>query len=552
MFRRRGIEYYLVGGRAFFAQQEVYDVVNLCAFLNDPEDAIALVGVLRSPFFSLSDDTLVALAGFERPLRESLREPPPPDLPEGQKEQVRLAARLLDELLRKKDRLPLAQLLELAVERTGYDASQLHEFLGRRKVANLRKLIDMARQFDRSGRGTLSDFAQRLRDSISEETVEELAATHPEISNVVRLMTIHQAKGLEFPVVIVADMDRPSRGPEGKAIYHREFGPLLPPPVAGLEEPRHLALEMNRYIEKREDEAESLRVLYVALTRAADYLILSSGLDAKGRPHSLWMKHLAAHFDLQTGLPKGDPYLGTTLKKKGATAAIPEIHVHHSAPDLAKVSSRKSKTAPLSEFREIVEEGESGSLPPLMRPLPAARTATPRFSVSAIEQADSLSHGSASPWPDFVDPLDEEERRDRDDPTLLGTLVHNVIDRLPWTLRKKGGSPSERPDAAEIAGIVNAALRGLPPSDSRNISAEAAVRRVQAFVESDLWSELAGAQRWFREIDFLLPWPLSSAFETEQAIISGQIDCLVQTAQGTWKIIDYKTGRIPGGIRRAL
>ncbi len=552
MFRRRGIEYYLVGGRAFFAQQEVYDVVNLCAFLNDPEDAIALVGVLRSPFFSLSDDTLVALAGFERPLRDSLQEPPPPDLPEGQKEQVRHAALLLDELLRKKDRLPLAQLLELAVERTGYDASQLHEFLGRRKVANLRKLIDMARQFDRSGRGTLSDFAHRLRDSISEETVEELAATHPEISNVVRLMTIHQAKGLEFPVVIVADMDRPSRGPEGKAVYHREFGPLLPPPVAGLEEPRHVALEMNRYIEKREDEAESLRVLYVALTRAADYLILSGGLDAKGRPHSLWMKHLAVHFDLQTGLPKGDPYLGTTLKKKGATAAIPEIRVHHSAPDLATVPSRKSKTAPLSEFREIVEEGESGSLPPLMRPLPTARTATPQFSVSAIEQADALLHGSAVRWPVFVDPLDEEERRDRDDPTVLGTLVHNVIDRLPWTLRKKGDSPSERPDAAEIAGIVNAALRGLPPSDARNISAEVALRRVQAFVESDLWSELAGAQRWFREIEFLLPWPLSSAFESEQAIISGQIDCLVQTAQGAWKIIDYKTGRIPEGDPAAL
>ena len=443
MFRRRGIEYYLVGGRAFFAQQEVYDVVNLCAFLNDPEDAIALVGVLRSPFFSLSDDTLVALAGFERPLRESLQEPPPPDLPEGQKEQVGHAARLLDELLRKKDRLPLAQLLELAVERTGYDASQLHEFLGRRKVANLRKLIDMARQFDRSGRGTLSDFAQRLRDSISEETVEELAATHPEISNVVRLMTIHQAKGLEFPVVIVADMDRPSRGPEGKAVYHREFGPLLPPPVAGLEEPRHLALEMSRYIEKREDEAESLRVLYVALTRAADYLILSGGLDAKGRPHSLWMKHLAAHFDLQTGLPKGDPYLGTTLKKKGATAAIPETHVHHSAPALAKVPKRKSKTTPLSQFREIVEQGESGSLPPLMRPLPAARTATPQFSVSAIEQADALLHGSASRWPVFVDPLDEEEHRDRDDPTVLGTLVHSVIDRLPWTLGKKSGRAFE-------------------------------------------------------------------------------------------------------------
>ena len=179
VFRRRGVDYYLVGGRTFFAQQEVYDLVNLCAYLNDPDDAIALVGVLRSPFFSLSDDTLVALAGFGCPLRESLAAGLPGDLPEEQQEQVRAAARVLDELVRKKDRLPLNRLLQLAVERTGYDASLLHEFLGRRKVANLRKLIEMAREFDRSGLGTLSDFAERLRDSIREEPVEAAAATHP-------------------------------------------------------------------------------------------------------------------------------------------------------------------------------------------------------------------------------------------------------------------------------------------------------------------------------------------------------------------------------------
>ena len=154
----------------------------------------------------------------------------------------------------------------MAIEQTGYDASLLHEFLGSRKVANLRKLIEMAREFDRSGIGTLADFAQRLRDSVSEETVEELAATHPETSNVVRLMTIHQAKGLEFPVVIIADMDRPSRGPTSEAIYHRDFGPLLPPPVFGDGERRHPALEMHREIERREDREESLRILYVALS----------------------------------------------------------------------------------------------------------------------------------------------------------------------------------------------------------------------------------------------------------------------------------------------
>jgi ATP-dependent helicase/nuclease subunit A len=557
VFRRRGIDYYLVGGRAFFAQQEVYDLVNLCAFLNDPENAIPLVGVLRSPFFSFSDDTLVALGGFGQPLRESLDVPPPSDLPESQQEQVRHASRVLGELSRKKDRLPLAGLLELAIERTGYDASLLHEFLGRRKVANLRKLIDMAREFDRSGRGTLSDFAQRLRDSISEETVEELAATHPETSNVVRLMTIHQSKGLEFPVVIVADMDRPSRGSVWEAVYHREFGPLLPPPPSGIEEPRHIAIQMNKYVEDREDEEESLRVLYVALTRAADHLILSSGLYSNGRPRSQWLKLLAERFDLGTGLPKGDPYFGTSLGK-ATPGAIPEIRVHHGPPRQTIVPHHKNKLAPLSRFREIVEQGESGSLPPLMRPVSSCRAVTPQFGVSAIEQADAFLRGSATAWPVLTDPLDADDLRGRDDPTVLGTVVHSVIDRLPWSLgaakpqtTKRNRTAAGR-DAEPIKAIVHAALRGLSPSDARKVSAEAVIQRVEAFVASELWTELTGAKRWFREIDFLLPWPVDSAHESEQAIISGQLDCLVQTADGGWKIVDYKTGRVPEGDPAAL
>jgi ATP-dependent helicase/nuclease subunit A len=544
VFRRRGIDYYLVGGRAFFAQQEVYDLVNLCAFLNDPDDAIALVGILRSPFFGLSDDTLVAVAGFDTPLCESLAAEPPLDLPEPQRDQVRHAARVLAELTRKKDRLPLSQLLELAIERTGYDASLLHEFLGRRKVANLRKLVDMAREFDRLARGTLADFAQRLRDSVSEETVEALAATHPETSNVMRLMTIHQAKGLEFPVVIVADMDRPNHGPSWGAVYHREFGPLLPPPPAGPDEARHLAIEMNRYLEKREDEAESLRVLYVALTRAADHLILSGALDANGRPRSQWMKLVAQRFDLQTGLPKVDPYLGTALKSPGGRADIPEIRVHHEIPARKSGAARKSKMAPLSRFREIVEAGETGSLPALMRPVLAVRGQAPRLSVSAIEQADEYLRDVADGRLIFDDPLAASDRDDDADPTVLGTVIHNVIDLLPWSC-PSDVQASMGPDREQIAAIVKASLRGLSPTDARRVSADTVLRRVDAFVKSKLWSELTNARRWMREIDFLLPWPLDSAHRAERAIVAGKIDCLLESAQGGWKIIDYKTGSVP-------
>src|SRR6202030_171337 len=115
------------------------------------------------------------------------------------------------------------------------------------------KLIEMARQFDRSGLGTLADFALRVRDSVDEETDEELAATHPEASDVVRLMTIHQSKGLEFPVVVVADMDRMKHGPSWSEVYNREFGPLVPLPHFGSDPPRHIALQMHRHAESRGD-----------------------------------------------------------------------------------------------------------------------------------------------------------------------------------------------------------------------------------------------------------------------------------------------------------
>ena len=110
-----------------------------------------------------------------------------------------------------KDRLPVAQLIHEALDRTGYDAVLLAEFLGERKLANLHKLIEQARSFDRPGIFTLSDFITQLSEFVARQPDEPLAATHPESTDVVKLMSIHQSKGLEFPVVIVPDVGRPRR-----------------------------------------------------------------------------------------------------------------------------------------------------------------------------------------------------------------------------------------------------------------------------------------------------------------------------------------------------
>ncbi len=163
--RRYGIDYYLVGGHAFYAQQEMFDLLNLLRALESPCDQVSLLGVLRSPFFSLLDETIFWLAQHPDGLCEGLfSRPPPAEISKEQKNQVEFAAKTLGELRAMKDRLPVARLIAEAIDRTGYDAVLLAEFLGERKLANLYKLIDQARTFDQSGMFTLADFIAQLSE----------------------------------------------------------------------------------------------------------------------------------------------------------------------------------------------------------------------------------------------------------------------------------------------------------------------------------------------------------------------------------------------------
>ena len=228
--RRYCIDYYLVGGHAFYAQQEIFDIVNLLRAIASPCDEVSLAGILRSPMFGLLDETLYGLSkhegglsgGFwsmlEKVVSATLRKSPgnwPTNAPEEQT-RVRFAAETLGELRAMKDRLPIARLLHKALEMTGYDALLLAEFMGERKLANLHKLIEQARQFDAGGIFTLADFITQLAQFVARQPDEPLAATQPESNKAVRLMSIHQSKGLEFPVVVVVDVARPRRGPTAR------------------------------------------------------------------------------------------------------------------------------------------------------------------------------------------------------------------------------------------------------------------------------------------------------------------------------------------------
>ena len=185
--------------------------------INSPCDEVSLAGVLRSPMFGLLDETLLWLSqeagwptGFSRdaPLPDGklLRERRSGHAGPSERSAQRPRRGDAPGLRAMKDRLPVAQLIYEALDRTGYDAMLLAEFLGERKLANLHKLIEQARSFDRAGIFSLSDFITQLSQFVARQPDEPLAATHPESTDVVQLMSIHQSKGLEFPVVVVPDL----------------------------------------------------------------------------------------------------------------------------------------------------------------------------------------------------------------------------------------------------------------------------------------------------------------------------------------------------------
>jgi hypothetical protein len=118
-----------------------------------------------------------------------------------------------------------------------------------------------------------------------------------------------------------------------------------------------------------------------------------------------------------------------------------------------------------------------------------------------------------------------------------------VIERLPR---------DSKIDPTLIAAGVHSVLKTPSVRGVEDFDPAVMVRRVQALVESDLWDEMRAAQRCFNEIDFLLGWPLGAAPSERTAVIAGKLDCLLLSRAGEWKVLDYKTGRLPDGDPAAL
>jgi ATP-dependent exoDNAse (exonuclease V) beta subunit len=308
-FRRAGIPYLTIDGKGFYAREEIDDFIQLLRFLDNKTDEIALAAVLRSPICGLSDDTLLALrcaplragikeqAGLQkhggvRPLLHAVRQHELIDFIDSAEQQaLDRACELLEELIRREKRSGISDLLRFAVEVSEYRTVAAATFDGAQRLANLEKLFTLAERFARSGAYLIRDFVRFVRD-FEESGGRESEGQIDDSADAVRLMSIHHSKGLEFPVVMIPDLHRQPDNRRDWWALDRDRGLTLKVPDG-----RGRLVGGSTFLTfaeraKRREEFESMRLLYVAATRAQDRLILSGAAKDLASLRNSWLERV--------------------------------------------------------------------------------------------------------------------------------------------------------------------------------------------------------------------------------------------------------------------
>ena len=277
-----GLATYRATGRGYFGQQQVVDLLSYLRLLQNRYDDEALVSVLASPFVGVSNDALLLIRRNARgPIFTGLERALPADLDPDDTRLLRAFRQRYDRLAEAAPRLSLERLCERIVADHDYDLAVLAQWDGRRRYANLRKLARLARSYEELRGPDVEGFVRFVEEQEAVGAAERDAVAEEEGADAVRLLTIHAAKGLEFKVVVVADAGRDRNAPSADEILclaDGRFGFRVADPATGK---RHGVLGYDSVKEARaaEDEAERLRLYYVAMTRAIDRLIVSGSID---------------------------------------------------------------------------------------------------------------------------------------------------------------------------------------------------------------------------------------------------------------------------------
>jgi ATP-dependent helicase/nuclease subunit A len=379
-FARRGVPCFVVGGgRGYYARHEIRDLLNVLTVLDTPLDDVALAAALRSPLVGADTDTLYHLAQQAKQTAQANKQtngqtnehgmpqintahsgkrshahsPLYPAiftllerniLPLTEQEKLRDFVGIMEALRAQEDRLPVGHLLERLITHTHYDARLLCRPGGRRRLANVRKLLQMANSDPVMG---VRDFIRRLREMEKLSDREGDAPTEEEAADVTRILTIHGAKGLEFPVVILADLARGLLIPERGLFACDPQRFALGTKLGGEPNVVYKAIDRQR---QEADKKEAARLLYVAMTRAREHLILCGNI---GRNRSFnWADGL---FQL-LGLLNAPPEPEVQVLAGGIRAQVASLAYYRQIPNTLAGTPTRAAQIQQSALRDRIAD----------------------------------------------------------------------------------------------------------------------------------------------------------------------------------------------------
>lgn len=587
--RRRGIPVWLDSQSGFLDAREIVTVLSLLRAVDNPLLDIPLAGAMLSELFRFTPDELAALrlersgrgakaSGSRRPLYLAVLAAAETDSPLGV--HCRAFVEQLGRFRTLASTVPTPELIQRIYDETDFEAAMLALEEGRLRCANLRLLVQYAGQYEKNGYKGLWGFVRYL-DRICEQGSDLAPAAGGGAGDgAVKVMSIHRSKGLEFPVVFLADTARRFNRQDAtaKTLLHARLGfSCVRRDLTLNRQFTTIPQEATRLEIERSSLSEELRVLYVAMTRARERLIITAAMDSPDKK----LEKLSAALPREDNPVRGDGE--SDLPSQERPSAQGSLPGKSPVPPYLVRSGNSYADWLLMALLRHPDAGalrDSLSAGTLTEP---GRWEIRRYTPVSLEDGEGAEQEAVPVLPDeeLYRRLLEAERWQY--PHRLATEIPSKRS-VSEIVREEAGQERERfwarPAFLERRGGLTAAQRGTalhtfmqfadygraaedPGAEIRRLVERGYLTAVQgeaveaprlaAFFASPLYGRIARSSQVLRELRFLDELPASelgygdeNASESgaqERITVQGIADC-VFLEEGRWYIVDYKTDAV--------
>jgi ATP-dependent exoDNAse (exonuclease V) beta subunit len=491
IFQKCNLPFQIIGERDLFSQQEVYDLFHFISVMINPHDDVALIGLMRSPFFCMEDPMIYNLKN--RTKKTSIY-----DFIEND-EAYAFFHKSISKWRYSARSVPVDILLQTILAQAHRELGYVSEIGGPQRLANIDKTIHLLHSLQMEGNSLqeIHDYISYQLDHKSDVAQGELPA-----SAKIQIMTIHKAKGLEFPAVIIPELDAISAKKDPSIVYHSRLLPGEQIEVGitikeGVESKKTNLLENIKKQDKLEQKAEDKRLFYVAVTRAKYRVALLA--EFKGNPgkNSWWSQYVAKTFELPS----------TSIQEEWDSVVAPEkIEVE------------------FADFKEMhgalnIDQNEHNNKlvwkePPEQKKLQKMWTVTPHTIMDSV-------------FPEITFEDDPEKKSSGKIQRAFGSIFHAVIANHWWDL-----STSKK----EILLYIE---NTFPEIRFDEIESQLQ-KHISHFLSSTLYQDInsLSSQDLFHEL------PITGRLDNGELYleVNGILDLLYR-AGDKWYIVDFKTDK---------